>query len=99
MAIWLPSVSTLRPTMSPDCSICCDDICAAIAFIVVLSDSMPVTVLICAICVVICALSIGFIGSWLLSWATSSFRKRSWMSAELVLVPVLAALSALELML
>ena len=55
-------------------------------FMVALSFSMPVTVLICAICEVICALSIGFIGSWLASCATSSFRKRSWASVDVVLV-------------
>ena len=38
---------------------------------------MPVTVLIWAICEVICALSSGFIGSWLFNWATSSFKNRS----------------------
>ena len=42
---------------------------------------MPVTVLICAICEVICALSIGFMGSWLFNCATSSFRKRSCAAA------------------
>ena len=36
---------------------------------------MPDTVLICAIWLVICALSIGFIGSWLLSCATSNCMK------------------------
>ncbi len=44
---------------------------------VALSSWMPLTVLICAIWVVICALSIGFSGSWLLSCATSNLRNRS----------------------
>ena len=38
---------------------------------------MPDTVLICAVWLVNCALSMGFIGSWLLSCATNSFKKRS----------------------
>jgi hypothetical protein len=56
-----------------------------------LSCWMPVTVLICAICEVICALSSGFIGSWLLSCATSSFRNRSCAAAGSVLVRGLGA--------
>jgi hypothetical protein len=51
---------------------------------VALSDSMPATVLICVICVVICALSMGFIGSWLFSCATSSLRNRSCVASALV---------------
>jgi hypothetical protein len=44
---------------------------------VVLSFSMPLTVLICAIWLVTCALSIGLSGSWFCICVTSSFRKRS----------------------
>ncbi|MNT94829.1 hypothetical protein D3C72_2365920 [compost metagenome] len=66
--------------------------CADMLSIVWLSCWMPVTVLICAICEVIWALSSGFIGSWLFSCATSSFRKRSCAAAgsvaALALVPV-----------
>ena len=52
------------------------------------------TVEICAICEVICALSSGFIGSWLASCATSNLRKRSsdrsaFVPAALVLVVAL----------
>ncbi len=51
---------------------------------------MPETVEICAICEVTCALSIGFIGSWLLNWATSNLRKRSsdaaWLALDAVVV-------------
>ena len=54
---------------------------SAMVCMVRLSVWMPVTVLICAICVVICALSRGFIGSWLFNCATSSLRKRSCMAA------------------
>ncbi len=62
--------------------------CVAMPLSVVLSDSMPATVLICVICVVICALSIGFIGSWLFSCATSSLRNRSCVaSAPVAVVP------------
>ncbi len=42
-----------------------------------LSVSIPVTVLICAIWLVTCALSIGLSGSWFCICATSSFRNRS----------------------
>src|SRR5450830_1730697 len=60
----------------------------AMVCMVVLSCWMPVTVLICAICEVIWALSTGFIGSWWVIWATSSFRKRScWSAALVVLMP------------
>lgn len=67
---------------------------------------MPVTVLICAICEVICALSSGFIGSWLFICATSSLRKRSCspvlllaLTLLVLLVAVLAAvLAVVELM-
>ena len=38
---------------------------------------MPLTVLICAIWLVTCALSIGLSGSWFCSCATSKVRKRS----------------------
>ena len=44
---------------------------------------MPLTVLICAIWLVTCALSIGFSGSWFCICATSSFRKRSALPASL----------------
>ncbi|EWS62750.1 hypothetical protein Y695_04017 [Hydrogenophaga sp. T4] len=56
---------------------------------VALSSWMPLTVLICAIWVVICALSIGLSGSWLLICATSSLRNRSceaWGSEALLLL-------------
>ena len=43
---------------------------------------MPVTVLICAIWLVTWALSIGLSGSWFCIWATSSFRKRSAVTVE-----------------
>ena len=49
---------------------------------VVLSFSMPLTVLICAIWLVTCALSIGFSGSWFCICVTSSFRKRSALPAS-----------------
>src|ERR1700719_1928706 len=49
---------------------------------------MPVTVLICAIWDVICELSTGLSGSWLLIWATSSFRKVSDRFCALVPVAV-----------
>ena len=52
----------------------------------VLSFSMPLTVLICAIWLVTCALSIGFSGSWFCICATSSFRKRSELSAAVVVL-------------
>ena len=69
--------------------------CSVMLCMVRLSCWMPVTVLICAICEVIWALSIGFIGSWLLSCATSSFRKRSCAAlgsvVELPFVEVVAA--------
>ncbi|GAB4059412.1 hypothetical protein GCM10028811_13890 [Uliginosibacterium sediminicola] len=44
-------------------------------FIVVLSFSIPLAVLICAICEVSSALSVGFIGSWFCNCVVSSFRK------------------------
>ena len=43
---------------------------------------MPLTVLICAIWLVTCALSSGFIGSWFCICATSSLRKRSSLPAS-----------------
>ena len=61
----------------------------------VLSFSMPLTVLICAICDVICALSTGFIGSWFCNCVTSSVRKRSLASLAVVAAsatPLLAPL-------
>src|SRR5690606_40284182 len=57
-----------------------------------LSFSMPLTVLICATWLVICALSIGLSGSWFFICATSSFMKRSSCSAALVSPPALAVL-------
>ena len=52
---------------------------------------MPLTVLICAICEVTCALSIGLSGSWFCICVTSSFRKRSSDPASLVLSTAEAA--------
>ena len=51
--------------------------CAAMLAMVWFNCWMPVTVLICAIWLVTCALSIGFNGSWFCICVTSSFRKRS----------------------
>src|SRR6218665_1115715 len=73
-----PSVITLRPTRAAPCLSCQASNCAAMRCMVWLSCCMPVTVLICAICEVIWALSSGFIGSWLFNCATNNFRNRSW---------------------
>ncbi len=54
---------------------------------------MPLTVLICAIWLVTCALSSGFSGSWLLICATSSLRKRSSLPASLRVETVLDAVA------
>ena len=91
----LPATSASRPISEVPCSVCMAVYCAAMPLSVLLSCSMPLTVLICVICVVICALSIGLSGSWLFSWATSSFRKRSC-AASALLAPV-AALVAVVL--
>src|SRR5690606_34707069 len=80
----VPATSASRPIRLTPCMVCMTLYCAAMPLSVVLSDSMPATVLICVICVVICALSIGFIGSWLLSCATSSLRNRSCVALALV---------------
>ena len=80
-----PSVNTLRPTRAVPCMTCSELNCAAMLAMVWFSCWMPVTVLICAICDVIWALSRGFIGSWLFSCATSSFRNRSCAAAGSVL--------------
>ena len=56
---------------------------------------MPVTVLICAICEVICALSIGAVGSWFFNWATSSVRNWFCISAALVAPKPFCPLAAL----
>lgn len=60
----LPSDSTVRPIKLLPCSICTVENWLVTLLTVSLSFSMPVTVLICAICEVICALSIGAVGSW-----------------------------------
>jgi hypothetical protein len=52
-------------------------VAASISVIVLFMPSMPRTVLIWASWLVTSALSIGFIGSWLRIWATSSCRNRS----------------------
>ena len=64
------------------------------AWMLLLSVLTPVTVWICAICVVTAALSIGFIGSWFCNCATSSFRNRSDVSCALVPVALAAAVLA-----
>src|SRR5512137_1322966 len=73
----LPGTMTSRPTRLAPCSTCicmnCPDSACTVAF----SFSMPLTVLICAIWLVTCALSIGLSGSWFCICATSSLRKRS----------------------
>ena len=97
MLMVLPLAMTFFPIIAAPCITCMEVYCAAIEVMVVLSCWMPETVLICAIWLVICALSMGFMGSWLLSCATSSFRKLVDWSAALVeprddaKVPVLAA--------
>ncbi|MNV81510.1 hypothetical protein D3C71_1751790 [compost metagenome] len=58
-----PADSTVRPIIEVPCSTCMEVNCEDIASMVLLSWLMPTTVLICAICEVICALSMGFIGS------------------------------------
>ena len=75
-----------------DCRVCDDISDVDSPCSVVLSCWMPLTVLICDNCVVICELSIGFNGSWLLNCVTSSFRKRSWISLALVAVVIAVSL-------
>ena len=82
----LPSISTVWPTRPAPCSTCEDSIWLDSDFTVWLSVLMPVTVLICAIWLVTCALSIGFIGSWFFICVTSSLRKRSDPSSVFVVV-------------
>src|SRR5437867_5060457 len=79
----LPSTSTPRPTSEAPCSVCICRNCELNEPTVVFSFSMPLTVLICAIWLVICALSIGFSGSWFCIWVTRSLRKRSSLPASL----------------
>ena len=55
---------------------------------------MPLTVLICAIWLVTCALSIGFSGSWFCICVTSSLRKRSVALVSVVLVVLVVLLVA-----
>src|SRR5438105_788928 len=81
MSIRLPGTITSRPTSAAPCSAC---ICTKWVFrpsTVLFSFWMPLTVLICAIWLVTCALSIGLSGSWFCICATRSFRKRSELPA------------------
>ena len=64
---WEPATSTLLPIISADCTFWLLATLSIIELSVVLSLSIPVTVLICANWVVICALSIGLSGSWFCS--------------------------------
>jgi hypothetical protein len=70
----LPGASTLVPISSAAC------VCWPAASCVDSDDSdefscaMPLTVLICASCDVICELSTGLVGSWFCNCVTSSFR-------------------------
>ena len=77
--------------MLAPCKTCMEVNWAAMLCIVALSSWMPETVLICAIWLVIWALSIGFMGSWLLSCATNNFMNRSVCSWALT-VPLDVAL-------
>ncbi len=82
---WLPSTSTWWPTRLAPCSNCIWLKPSVTPPMVVLSFSMPVTVLIWAIWLVTCALSIGLSGSWFCICVTSSLRKRSDASVVLSL--------------
>ncbi|CAM2190098.1 hypothetical protein BC2230_70186 [Burkholderia cepacia] len=70
----LPGASTFVPISSAACvcwpAVSCDDSDVSDVF----SCAMPLTVLICASCDVICELSTGLVGSWFCSCVTSSFR-------------------------
>src|SRR5580692_7368540 len=55
---------------------------------------MPSTVLICASCEVICALSIGFSGSWFCICVTSNCRNALWLPMALEELLALAAFCA-----
>src|SRR6266516_6426786 len=81
MSSLLPGTITSRPTSVAPCSACICMNCVDRPRTVVFSFSMPLTVLICAIWLVTCALSIGLSGSWFCICATSSFKKRSELPA------------------
>ncbi|CAG9235111.1 hypothetical protein PSP6_650023 [Paraburkholderia tropica] len=85
----VPDASTVEPISSAAWAFWPADSCVDSDVSEVFRFAMPETVLIWASCEVICELSIGSVGSWFLSCATSSCRKVFCRSLPLVpLVPL-----------